>query len=86
MKPSDLYSSLIEDGQLSFDKAQSALLNELDELSDDLAKRSRSWFRRQQINGYYIKGEVGRGKLKLWIFSLKLWMLRKKRGFIFIDS
>ena len=65
MKPSDLYSNLIEDGQLSFDEAQSALLNELDQLSDDLAKRSRSWFGRKQINGFYIKGEVGRGKTQI---------------------
>ena len=80
MKPSDLYSSLIEDGQLSFDEAQSALLNELDELSDDLAKRSRSWFRRQQINGYYIKGEVGRGKTQIMdIFFETLDVKKKKR-------
>ena len=80
MKPSDLYSKLIEDGQLSFDEAQAALLDELDKLSDNLAKRSRSWFNRKPINGFYIRGEVGRGKTQIMdIFFETLDVKKKKR-------
>ena len=80
MKPSDLYTSLIENGQLSFDEAQSALLNKLDRLSTNLTKRSRSWFRREKINGFYIRGEVGRGKTQIMdIFYETLEIKKKKR-------
>ena len=65
MKPSDLYSNLIEDGQLSFDKEQSILLNKFDELGQALTKRSKSWFGAKKINGLYIRGEVGRGKTQM---------------------
>ena len=49
MKPSDLYSKLIEDGLLSFDAEQSKLLNKLDQLNFDLVKRSKAWFGQKKI-------------------------------------
>ena len=80
MKPSDLYSNLIEDGQLSFDKEQSILLNKFDELGHALTKRSKSWFGNKKINGLYIKGEVGRGKTQMMdIFFETLDVEKKKR-------
>lgn len=80
MQPSDLYTSLIEDGQLSFDEAQSTLLSKLDQLSTDLTRRSKSWFRRRKINGFYIRGEVGRGKTQIMdIFFETLDIKKKKR-------
>ena len=51
MKPSDLYSSLIKDGRLTFDKEQSILLKKFDELGHALTKRSKSWFGNKKIKG-----------------------------------
>jgi len=80
LKPSDLYSNLIEDGQLSFDKEQSILLNKFDELGHALTKRSKSWFGNKKINGLYIRGEVGRGKTQMMdIFFETLDVEKKKR-------
>ena len=80
MKPSNLYSKLIEDGQLSFDQEQAKLLEKLDQLSKDLKKRSKSWFSQKKIRGLYIKGEVGRGKTQMMdIFFETLDIEKKKR-------
>ena len=80
MKPSDLYSKLIEDGLLSFDSEQSQLLNKLDQLSFDLVKRSKAWFGQKKIKGLYIRGEVGRGKTQMMdIFFQALQVKNKKR-------
>ena len=80
MKPTDLYSNLIADGQLSFDKEQKSLLNKLDKLNGALIKRSKSWFKRKSIKGLYIRGEVGRGKTQMMdIFFETLDLKKKKR-------
>ena len=80
MKPSDLYSKLIEDGLLSFDAEQSKLLNRLDQLNFDLVKRSKAWFGQKKIKGLYIRGEVGRGKTQMMdIFFQTLPVKNKKR-------
>ena len=80
MKPSDLYSKLIEDGLLSFDAEQSKLLNRLDQLNFDLVKRSKAWFGQKKIKGLYIRGEVGRGKTQIMdIFFQTLPVKNKKR-------
>ena len=79
-KPSDLYSNLVEEGQLNFDKEQRNLLVELDYISKALSQRSRSWFKRKPIKGLYIRGEVGRGKTQMMdIFFETLDVERKKR-------
>ena len=57
MKPSELYSSLVEAGKLSFDEEQSNLLAKLDGLGESLESSSRSWFGRKKVKGLYIKGE-----------------------------
>ena len=80
MKPSELYSSLIEDGKLSFDQEQKNLLDKLDDLNDVLIQRSKSWFGRKHIKGLYIRGEVGRGKTQMMdIFFETLSIEKKKR-------
>ena len=80
MKPTDLYSNLIADGQLSFDKEQKSLLDKLDKLNGALIKRSKSWFRHKSIKGLYIRGEVGRGKTQMMdIFFETLELKKKKR-------
>ena len=80
MKPSELYSSLIEDGKLSFDQEQKNLLDKLDDLNDVLIHRSKSWFGRKHIKGLYIRGEVGRGKTQMMdIFFETLSIEKKKR-------
>ena len=80
MKPSDLYSSLIKDGRLTFDKEQSVLLKKFDELGHALTKRSKSWFGNKKIKGLYIRGEVGRGKTQMMdIFFETLDVDKKKR-------
>ena len=79
-KPSDLYSNLVEEGQLNFDKEQRNLLVELDYISKALSQRSRSWFKRKPVKGLYIKGEVGRGKTQMMdIFFETLDVEKKKR-------
>ncbi len=80
LKPSDLYSKLVEEGQLNFDKEQSNLLVELDNISKALYQRSKSWFKRKPVKGLYIRGEVGRGKTQMMdIFFETLDVERKKR-------
>ena len=80
LKPSDLYSKLVEEGQLNFDKEQRNLLVELDNISKALYQRSKSWFKRKPVKGLYIRGEVGRGKTQMMdIFFETLDVERKKR-------
>lgn len=80
MNPSNLYSKLIEDGQLSFDGEQAKLLEKFDQLSSALKKRSKSWFNQKKIKGLYIRGEVGRGKTQMMdIFFETLDIEKKKR-------
>ena len=80
MKPSELYSSLVEAGKLSFDEEQSNLLAKLDGLGESLESSSRSWFGRKKVKGLYIKGEVGRGKTQMMdIFFETLDIEKKKR-------
>ena len=80
MNPSNLYSKLIEDGQLSFDGEQAKLLEKFDQLSSALKRRSKSWFNQKKIKGLYIRGEVGRGKTQMMdIFFETLDIEKKKR-------
>ena len=80
MKPSELYLTLIDDGQLSFDKEQAKLLEKFNHLNESLTKRSKSWFGQKKIKGLYIRGEVGRGKTQMMdIFFETLNIQEKKR-------
>ena len=82
MKPTDLYSNLIADGQLSFDKEQKSLLERLDKLNEALIQRSKSWFKRKSIKGLYIRGEVGRGKTQMMDIFFETLDLKKKKQYV----
>ena len=80
MKPSELYSSLVEAGKLSFDEEQGNLLATLDGLGKSLESSSRSWFGRKKVKGLYIKGEVGRGKTQMMDIFFETLDIEKKKS------
>lgn len=80
MKPSEIYLSKVEQGELLHDVEQLSLLRRMDVLQKEILRRSTKWFYKEHIKGLYIKGEVGRGKTALMdIFFESLDIKKKKR-------
>lgn len=95
--PDARYARLVEDGDITYDPAQSALARRLTGLSHELVNRRMAekrsplgWMfaRRQKevpIRGLYIWGAVGRGKTMLVDLFFEATALKRKRRTHFAD-
>ena len=88
----DQYQTMIENGDIEEDLAQCELLKRLEDLRQEISihhhQQKTSWFsslfgksnKRSEIKGYYIWGEVGRGKSMLMdLFFDNIDIVHKRR-------
>ncbi len=76
------YNKLINSKEISFNQAQSDIVEKLEKLKDSLVKNSKKRFFKEKLSGFYIFGDVGRGKSFIMdLFFLKINVPKKRIHF-----